>query len=225
MRQVRRARTAHRRAAELERAADDADEAQVGLKFAEFNMNVPHLFREHLPYTIKMLYGTITEAGKSKNEVTNNALMDAFCTNARALLEFFEKEHKRKAYTDNNYIAFSDQQAAKKIRKRLNCQVAHLIYGGRYTDPVAKINGRERFQIYKLLRTAIETFNAHLKDNQLVLPCLPALTIHGIKTASSTSSLSSLHLDVVSSNRSAFTPRGIWTYVVELVRRDPGQDA
>ena len=25
-----------------------------------------------------MLYGTITEAGKSKNEVTNNALMDAF---------------------------------------------------------------------------------------------------------------------------------------------------
>lgn len=188
-------------------------------------MNAPHLFREHLPYTIKMLYGTITEAGKSKNEVTNNALMDAFCTNARALVEFFEKEHKRKAYTDNKYIAFSDQQAAKKIRKRLNRQVAHLIYGGRYTDPVAKINGSERFQIYKLLRTAIETFNAHLKDNQLVLPCLPALTIRGIKTASSTSSLSSLHLDVVSSNRSAFTPRGIWTYVVELVRRDPGQDA
>ena len=64
------------------------------------NMNASHLFREHLPYTIKMLYGTITEAGKSKNEVTNNALMDAFCTNARALLEFFEKEHKRKTYTD-----------------------------------------------------------------------------------------------------------------------------
>ena len=58
-------------------------------------MNAPRLFREHLPYTTKMLYGTITEAGKSKNEVTNNALMDAFCTNARALLEFFEKEHKR----------------------------------------------------------------------------------------------------------------------------------
>ena len=88
--------------------------------------------------------GEQARTGKSKNEVTNNALMDAFCTNARALLEFFEKEHKRKAYTDNNYIAFSDQQAAKKFRKRLNRQVAHLIYGGRYTDPVAKINGRER---------------------------------------------------------------------------------
>ena len=80
-------------------------------------MNAPHLFREHLPYTIKMLYGTITETGKSKNEVTNNALMDAFCTNARALLEFFEKEYKRKAYTDNNYIALAINRRPKKFAK------------------------------------------------------------------------------------------------------------
>ena len=80
-------------------------------------MNAPHLFREHLPYTIKMLYGTITEAGKSKNEVTNNALMDAFCTNARALLEFSRRNTSGKLIRTITILPLVINRPQKKFAK------------------------------------------------------------------------------------------------------------
>jgi hypothetical protein len=152
---------------------------------------VSELFEEHLRYAIRMLHGTLLRAGKCKDDaMTNNALMDAFCTYARALIEFLEKHGERYA---KGYTAFDSITTArlKKINQRLNGQVAHLIYDGRVAEESAKISGQERFDIYEILRAEVESFNK-CADAQHKLPDLPPVSIKAIDTASATSQIQML---------------------------------
>jgi len=146
---------------------------------------VRELFKVHLSYALGMLHGTLLR--KSKDDVTNNALMDAFCTYARALIEFLQKRGKKYA---KNYESFS-KVSTKRLIQRLNSQVAHLIFDGRVAEQSAKINGQERFDIYEVLRAEVAAFNKHA-DGQHKLPELPPVSIQAIDRASATNVVQSI---------------------------------
>ena len=144
---------------------------------------VHELFERHLCYVINMIHGTIIRAGKSKDEVENYALMDAFCTYARSLIEFFKKRGRE--FTDKQYVPFAEASNLDAIVQRLNTQVAHLIYDGRVDDSAEKIDGNERFRIYEILRAEIVNFNKRAQTDR-TLPELPGLSIDAIDRASAT---------------------------------------
>jgi hypothetical protein len=96
------------------------------------------------------------------DEVTNNALIEAFCLHARNLIEFFEK--KTDKYATGEYQAFfhTSKKNIAKIKRKINIQISHLIYGERATNDASKIGPDDRAEVLNILSDEIAQFKAHL---------------------------------------------------------------
>lgn len=91
-----------------------------------------------------------------------NAIIESCCIHARGLIEFFQKESKHPQFTQG-YTAFAiNSNAVDNIRKRLNIQIAHLIFDGRTADDSEKIDHPERLKAAQFIAAEVPIFKAAL---------------------------------------------------------------
>lgn len=127
---------------------------------------------EHLPYEIGMLVfsARVFQTMKSDGSVPDieaalrNALITAFCTHARNLIDFLESKRKgaRARKMANDYKPFANGKIDKRLTKKLEDQISHLSFG-RTSDPNEKINGRDRTALLRAIVTELIAFRPHLR--------------------------------------------------------------
>jgi len=145
--------------------------------------------------------------------VIRNALIESFCTHARALIEFFEKARGAQAYADQSYRPLASLSNAKqdKIVRRLNNQISHLL-DGRTANDAEKIDDAERNEMFDLIRHEIAQFKAHLRPefSRIVIRDLQA---RGLSTPTSPSATGAISSTISSDTTTTSTAMGgsIWS--------------
>jgi hypothetical protein len=131
------------------------------------------ILKTHYGYELDMLqktYAYLAHGKHAGDEVAENALIESFCIHARALIEFFGRKsvdgrYRADSYTNANYTELPiDEETLKKLRRKLNKQIAHLDSPHeRTSDPTEKIGRCERDQLLTILKEQSEEFSDSLK--------------------------------------------------------------
>jgi len=143
-------------------------------------------FEKHVWYEIWMLGETYKlldlRRAAIADEVIGNALMESFCTHARALIEFFDKRRGADYYTAVPYVRSNKYD---KLKRQINNQISHVLDEGRSDEIVEKIGPSERKELIDLLGPDIAVFKQNLKpphDQWRPLPDVPDSTPTGAST-------------------------------------------
>jgi hypothetical protein len=107
------------------------------------------------------------------NEVIRNALIESFCTHARALIEFFNKRRGADYYTAVPYVRSKKYDT---LKRQINNQISHVLDEGRSDEILEKIGPNERKELIDLLGPDVANFKQNLKpphDQWRPLPDVP----------------------------------------------------
>jgi hypothetical protein len=131
---------------------DDVKKEQLRYLFYEFWM---------LAETNKRLLGRIGDT------VIQNALIEAFCTHARNLNEFFleagwARALKASDFTVGDYKWPPNSEERKALIAKINKQISHLTDQQTLTAQ-EKIGERDRTALYELLVADFKNFTQHLR--------------------------------------------------------------
>jgi hypothetical protein len=158
-------------------------------------VNTPETFREvfeeHLPYEMVRLvetYQLLLEPERYRSpetaETLDNALIVAFCSHARNLLEFFFRKHNTNHnyaialdYANEAYAPLMKTGNVDKLYKQLCAQINHLTYE-RTAESSKKIGQRERKDLVDLIYAEAIRLGRSLKSQydakHLQIDCLAA---------------------------------------------------
>lgn len=157
----------------------------------------------HLTYEIDMLSHTydmipiasdaMKALGRSEQDqiAAQNAMIEAFCTHARVLVEFFVATRTNSAatITDNTYV----KPSIPDFNQLLNNQIAHLM-DRRTADETLKISDDDRMIIFNWISTELRRMRGHLNADYsgISIPSLPLyMTVTSAAGASSSVSATS----------------------------------
>jgi hypothetical protein len=149
-------------------------------------------FEEHLWYEIWMLGETYKLLNLPRvpisEKVIGNALIESFCTHARALIEFFDKRRGADYYTAVPYVRSNKYD---KLKRQINNQISHVVDEGRSGEILEKIGSNERKELIDLLGPDIAIFKQTLKpphDQWRSLPDVPDSCATGVGTVAALAS-------------------------------------
>ncbi len=127
-------------------------------------INRKEYFEEHLNYEIWMLNETYKLLDLPTTEISNpvvgNALIESFCCHARILIEFFDKERGADHYTT---VPYKRSDKYKKLNRKINNQISHVVDEGRSDETEAKIGSADRKALIDLLGVDVATFKQNLR--------------------------------------------------------------
>jgi hypothetical protein len=92
-----------------------------------------------------------------------NVFIESFAIHARALIEFLDGTHRRKArhFTIPSYKPFASGRLPTELKKKLNGQIAHIT-DDRYEAVADKLNGKDIAELRRRLDPEIDEFVRHL---------------------------------------------------------------
>jgi len=146
----------------------------------------------------------------SDNQITQNALIEAFCLHARNLIEFY----KTQKYTENSYVPFYNKTTRiGSLNQRINNQISHLDLNQRTVDDAKKISHKEPSELLTILSEETVEFRKHLK------PAYTGMTIIELMAQTPKGPAGSVPFPVVTSGVTGPSPS------VEVVIRSNPKDA
>jgi hypothetical protein len=129
----------------------------------------PEQLVHHLFYEVFMLGETRRKLNErdAKDQITANALMEAFCIHARNLNEFFlengwDDTLKASTFATENYQRPEPTKIRQAVFAKINKQISHLTEA-RTAVAQEKIGPLEREQMFCVLFDELKKFSEHLK--------------------------------------------------------------
>jgi hypothetical protein len=131
------------------------------------------MLREHLCYELDMLEGAFiflhddSHAEARKNKIVRNAMVEAFWTHARNLLEFLAYPKREGATGIASARNFTDQEFVHQLTMKesiddeVNIQISHLQYE-RKSSPQEKLGGYDMAWVKAAIDSHIKRFEKHL---------------------------------------------------------------
>jgi hypothetical protein len=126
----------------------------------------PTDLQHHLGHEVEMLRETyklvneindLLKATPDQRRVLRNAMIETFCIHARGLEEFFRKDcsGSAKSYASK----YDPAKIDKKLKDKLNMQLAHLIHGRAAGE---EVNNTDRYDLLKFIEEELAKFQGLL---------------------------------------------------------------